>query len=68
MVRPDQHVPILVFLQNERDRRFDGRLQLARGGCELLFVERRADLVDGVLQFSNEPLGSRAQPVGFGLR
>src|ERR1700689_141987 len=68
MMRPHEDVPVLVLLEDERDRRFDGSLELVRSGCGSACLECRADSVDGTLQLPPEPLGSRFQSIRLGLR
>jgi len=72
MMRPDQHVPILMLLDNEGERRLDRPFERLgdRGIDGLPGIDRRdrADPIDGSLQIGGQALGARAETVRLGLR
>ena len=72
MMRPHQHVPVLVLLEIRASARLDRRVERLRrsriDGLPGIDRADRADPIDGPLEIGRQALGARAEAVRLGLR
>lgn len=65
---PHQQMPVLMLLQDQRDRSLDRRLDPGSIARRAAGIEGRANALDRAPELRDQALGSGAQSIGLGLR